>query len=170
MYINDISILYYLAVGLLGLVVGQFVDWCNIRLLDHKKVFCKDFFSMYLKNMKIKYIYMVIMSIIYIMILYTYGFSITTIAYGILAPMIMSALIIDYKEKIIPNRLNLTIFEVGLVYTFIQGIININVAINMILGMIVGFIFPQFAMVGFILFLGVRIMFMSFRQLRPVMR
>lgn len=39
-----------------------------------------------------------------------------------------------------------------------------------ILGMILGFIFPQFAMVGFILFLGVRIMFMSFRQLRPVMR
>lgn len=138
MYINDISILYYLAIGILGLAVGQFVDWCNIRLLDYKKVFCKEFFKIYLKNIKIKYTYMVIMSIIYIVTLYTYGFSIKTIAFCILAPMLMSALIIDYKEKIIPNRLNLTIFEVGLAYTFIEGIININVAINMLLGMFVG--------------------------------
>ncbi len=39
-----------------------------------------------------------------------------------------------------------------------------------ILGMIVGFIFPQFAMIGFILLLGLRVMWMSFRQLRPVIR
>ena len=40
--------------------------------------------------------------------------------------MLIIALVIDYKFKIIPNRLNLTIFEVGLVYTFVEGIININ--------------------------------------------
>ncbi len=138
MYINDISILYYLAVGLIGLVVGQFVDWCNIRLLDYKKIFCKEFFKLYLKNIKMKYLYMVIMSIIYITILYLYGVSVKAVAFAILSPMLMSALIIDYKEKIIPNRLNLTIFEVGLVYTFIEGIVNINVAINMLLGMVAG--------------------------------
>ena len=138
MYINDINILYYLAIGIVGLLVGQFVDWTNIRLLEYKKVFCREFFEIYLKNIKLKYSYMLVMCIFYIAILYTCGFGLKTIAFLLLAPMLMAAFIIDYKEKIIPNRLNLTIFEVGLVYTFAEGIVNINVAINMLLGMIVG--------------------------------
>ena len=52
--------------------------------------------------------------------------------------MLIIALVIDYKFKIIPNRLNLTIFEVGLIYTFVEGIININIAVDMLLGMVVG--------------------------------
>lgn len=138
MYINDINILYFLGIGIIGLIVGQFVDWCNIRLLEHKKIFSKDFFTIYIKQMKIKYSYMLVMALMYVGILYTCGFEIKSLAYLILSPMLFSALIIDYKEKIIPNRLNLTIFEVGLAYTFIEGIININVAINMLLGMVVG--------------------------------
>ena len=43
MYINDIHIIYYVLVGILGLGVGQFVDWCNIRLPEYKKVFSKEF-------------------------------------------------------------------------------------------------------------------------------
>ena len=138
MYINDINILYYLIIGIAGLFVGQFVDWCNIRLVDYKNIFCKEFFTQYMKEKKMKYGYMIIMSIFYLGIFYRYGFKITTVAYLILAPMLMSALIIDFKEKIIPNRLNLTIFEVGLIYTFILGIKNINVAIDLLLGMAVG--------------------------------
>ena len=138
MFINNISILYYLAVGLLGLVVGQLVDWANLRLLDYKKIISKDFFKIYLKNINIKYINMVIMAIIYLTILFTSGLTLKTLAYLFLAPMLVSALMIDYKERIIPNRLNLTIFEVGLIYTFIEGILNINVAIDMLLGMFVG--------------------------------
>lgn len=44
MYINDINILYFLGIGILGLLVGQFIDWCNIRLLEHKKFLVKNFF------------------------------------------------------------------------------------------------------------------------------
>ena len=138
MYINNISILYYLAVGILGLAIGQLLDWVNIRLLDHKKVISKDFFKIYLKSTNIKYKNMLIIVILYLAILFTSGLTIKTLAYLALTPMLLSAFIIDYKEKIIPNRLNLTIFEVGLIYTFIEGIFNINVAIDMILGMFVG--------------------------------
>ena len=67
-----------------------------------------------------------------------YGFQIKTLAYLALIPMLISALAIDYRLKIIPNRLNLTIFEVGLVYTFVEGIVNINIAIDMLLGMVAG--------------------------------
>ena len=45
MYINDIHILYYLGFGILGITVGQLIDWCNITLSEHKQVFSKDFFN-----------------------------------------------------------------------------------------------------------------------------
>ena len=138
MYINNINILYYLLIGIIGLGVGQFVSWCTVRMPDYSKVFVKDFFSLYLKNEKPKYIYMTVTAVIFIGLLYLYGFQLKTLAYMILFPMLLCASVIDYRLKIIPNRLNLTIFEVGLVYTFLEGIININIAIDMLLGMVAG--------------------------------
>ena len=138
MYINNINILYYLLIGIIGLGVGQFVSWCTVRMPDYSKVFVKDFFSLYLKNEKPKYIYMTVTAVIFIGLLYLYRFQLKTLAYMILFPMLLCAFVIDYRLKIIPNRLNLTIFEVGLVYTFLEGIININIAIDMLLGMIAG--------------------------------
>ena len=138
MYINNINILHYLLIGIIGLFVGQFVDWCTIRLPEYKKIFTREFFSIYLKSSKPKYIYMIITSILYILTLYLFGFRVKTIAYIFLIPMLLCAFIIDYRLKIIPNRLNLTIFEVGLIYTFVEGLANINVAIDMLLGMCVG--------------------------------
>ncbi len=138
MYINNINILYYLFIGIIGLCVGQFVSWCVIRLPEYRKVFVKEFFTIYLRNEKPKYIYMIVTSLLFVGVLYLYGLRLKTLAYIILIPMLICALAIDYKLKIIPNRLNLTIFEVGLVFTFIEGIININIAIDMLLGMIAG--------------------------------
>jgi len=144
MYINEINILYYVLVGIVGLLVGQFVDWCNQRLPEYKKVFSKEFFTIYLKNFKPKYILMFSTAIIYIILLYFIGwregilYKIELIKYMILTPMLISALSIDLKLQIIPNRLNLTMFEVGLICTFLQGIFNINIAINMLLGSLVG--------------------------------
>ena len=46
--------------------------------------------------------------------------------------------VIDLKEQIIPNRLNLLIFEIGLVFLFIYGFININISLNLLLGMLAG--------------------------------
>ncbi len=58
--------------------------------------------------------------------------------YIFISPMLVSAFIIDIKHQIIPNRLNLTLFEVGLGLTFVQGILDINIAINMLLGGVIG--------------------------------
>lgn len=153
MYINDINILHYVFAGIIGLFVGQFIDWCTIRLPDYKKVFTKDFFQIYIKNTKPKYLYMIITAVLYIGILYMYKFQVKTLAYIVLIPMLIIAFIIDYRLKIIPNRLNLTIFEVGLVYTFIEGITNINVAVDMLLGMVVGAgLFLIIALIGGIMY------------------
>ena len=37
MYYNDVHIGYYLVVAILGLFVGQLVDWANKRLPEYKK-------------------------------------------------------------------------------------------------------------------------------------
>ena len=142
MYINDLHILAYLAVGILGLIVGQFIDWCNLRLPEYKKVFSKEFFSEYLKNCRPKYILMIIIAVAYVALLYFKSITIDTIKYIILIPMLISAFVIDLKLQIIPNRLTLTIFEVGLVFTFLTTLLNINGGIDLfidsILGMLVG--------------------------------
>ena len=144
MYINDISITYYVLIGILGLIVGQFVDWLNLRLPEYKKVFSKEFFTSYMKNFKPNYILMVVTAALYIAILYFVGwqtnivYKIDLIKYLVLTPMLLSAFVIDYKLQIIPNRLNLTMFEIGLIFTFIQGLFNINVAIDMFLGSLAG--------------------------------
>lgn len=142
MYINDINILYYVVIGVIGLIVGQFVDWCNKRLPENKKIFSKDIFSIYLKSARPNYILMVINALLYIGILYFNGLSIDTIKFMFLIPMLISAFVIDYRLQIIPNRLTLSIFEVGLIFTFLSAIINtnagMNIFINNMLGMIVG--------------------------------
>lgn len=139
MYINDIHILYYVAFGLIGMIIGQFTDWCKLRLEEHKKVFSKDLFKIYFKNYKTKYILILITSILYIGVLYIFGLTdIKTYAFLVLIPMLIIVLMIDYKKQVIPNRLTLSIFELGLIYAFINGISNLNSVIDSILGMIVG--------------------------------
>lgn len=144
MYINDINIMFYVLVGIIGLFVGQFIDWCNNRLPEYKKVFSKEFFTIYLKNMKPKYFLVVCTAILYIALLYFVGwqenilYKIELIKYMLLIPMLISAFMIDYKLQIIPNRLNLTIFEVGLITTFIEGIYSPDIAISNLIGGLVG--------------------------------
>ena len=142
MYINDLHILTYVIAGIIGLIIGQFIDWCNLRLPEYKKVFSRDFFREYLKNCKPKYILMVIVAVSYIALLYFKGLTIDTIKYMVLIPMLLIAFVIDYRLQIIPNRLTLTIFEFGLIFTFLETIINTTVGIGIfvdnILGMLVG--------------------------------
>lgn len=142
MYINDIHILIYFTAGVIGLFVGQFIDWCNLRLPEYKKVFSEEFFKEYLKNCKPKYILMVIVAVSYIVLLFLNGISIDTLKYMVLIPMLLIAFVIDLKAQIIPNRLTLTIFEAGLVFTFAETLLatnfGISIFINNVLGMVVG--------------------------------
>lgn len=138
MYINDIHILWYFVVGIFGLFVGYFVQWCNMRLPEYKKVFCKEFFTTYVSCGKPNYILMIISAILYIAALYFAGNWFSTIKYFFLIPMLLIAFCVDYKHCIIPNRLTLTMLEVGLVFAFFEGMFNINFAIDRFLGVLVG--------------------------------
>lgn len=142
MYINELHILTYVVFGVIGLIVGQFLDWCNLRLKNRKKIFSRDFFKEYLKNTRPKYLLMVIVAVSYIALLYMKGLTVETIKFMFLIPMLVSAFIIDFKTQIIPNRLTLTILETGIIFTFIETLQNTNLGISVfidnVLGMITG--------------------------------
>ena len=144
MYINETHIGYYAIVAIIGLFVGMFVDWMNKRLPEYKKVISKELFTEYFAQFRPNYILMFTISIIYLILIYVYGIKSTFIAnldlikFMILTPMLISAFVIDYKLQIIPNRLNLTMFEIGLIIAFLYGLSDVAITINMGLGMIVG--------------------------------
>lgn len=143
MYINDVHILYYVGAAILGAIVGWFVNLINDQLPKEKKIVSKDIFKKS-KNQKINYWLILIMIGAYILLVYSFGIhkdfyaNLPLIKFGVLIPMLLSAFVIDYNFQIIPNRLNLTMFEIGLLFTFIYGIANINIAMDMLLGMVTG--------------------------------
>lgn len=143
MYFHDVHILIYVAIAILGFILGKFINYCNYKFLNEEKIISKDLFSKE-KKYKNNLILPLINAVIYIILLYTFGIgksyldNIELIRYLCLTPMLLSVFIIDYKKQIIPNRLNLTMFEIGLILLFAVGIFNANIAIDMFLGMLVG--------------------------------
>ena len=140
MYINDINILYYVLIGITGSIVGVFIYYYNKMFLKEKKILSKKNLKKYIKIFKPNYILMIITTIAYIALLYKFGSTdlIKFSMYIFLLPMLLSAFVVDCKEQIIPNRLNLTMFEIGLVFVFIYGMTNLSIAIDRLLGMLVG--------------------------------
>ena len=125
MYIHDVHILIYVAIAVVGFAIGRLINWMNYRLPEHQSVFSKDMFH---KDKKREYRPKLILSfitmLIYLILLYVLGIQKTflgnlpLIRYLILTPMLLSVFIIDYKSQIIPNRLNMTMFEIGILLMF----------------------------------------------------
>ena len=144
MYFNDVHILYYVLLGIMGGIIGQFINYCSRCFLKEQKIISKDTFKHYKRIVLPDYLLIIITAIGYIALLYKFGINtnliqnLDLIKYLILLPMIECAFIVDLKEQIIPNRLNLLMFEIGLVFVFLYGFTNINIALNMLIGMIAG--------------------------------
>lgn len=137
-YINDVHILFYVLFAFIGGFIGQVVDYLNIAFLNERKVLSKESFKKYKETFKVNYILIVVNSCLYVALLYKLGMNLDFLRFAILAPMLVSAFIVDYKVQIIPNRLNFTMFEIGIIFAFIFGIQNLNLAKDMFLGMIAG--------------------------------
>ena len=144
MYFNDVHILYYVLVTIIGGIVGQFVDYCNRCFLKEQKILSKESFSKYKRVILPNYLLIAVTIIGYIALVYKFGIhnglleNLDLIKYMLLLPMLLCAFVVDLKEQIIPNRLNLLMFEIGLVFVFLHGFININFALNELLGMLAG--------------------------------
>lgn len=155
MYINDIHILAYIIVFVLGAIVGQCLEWVNKRVINNKKIFSKEIIKELKKKIKINYYTMFSTAILYILVLSRFGLkmdlleNLELIKYLILIPILISIIMIDNKEKIIPNRLTLTLFEAGIAFAFLYSINNIFVARDYLLAALIGFlIFGIIAILG----------------------
>ncbi len=143
MYYNNVHILIYTLIGCIGLVIGWFSFWCYERLPENKKILSKEIFSDQNSSV-LKYLFMIVITILYILVLYRFGLkedslkNLELIKYLIIIPTLILTFMIDIKHRIIPNRLTLTIFEFGIIITFLYGISNINMVKEYILGSIVG--------------------------------
>lgn len=137
-YINDVHILFYVLFAFIGGFIGQVIDYLNIVFLNERKVISKESFKKYKETFKVNYKLIVVNSCLYVSLLYKFGMNLDFLRFAILTPMLISAFIVDYKIQIIPNRLNFTMFEVGIIFAFIFGIQNLNLAKDMFLGMIAG--------------------------------
>ena len=144
MYFNNLHILWFVLIAFVGLAIGKFVSYADEKFVTEKKIFTKSFFKEVIKNYDFNYFIIISVAAIYVFLLYKFGINeeffknLDLIKYLILAPMLVSAFFVDCKHRIIPNRLNLTIFETGIILTVIYGYNNINVAKDMLFGMIVG--------------------------------
>lgn len=124
MYFNNVSIIYYLVIGLIGLMVGKFVAWTNVAYVEEQPINLKNFWKNRKQTYNMQYITMFIIAFLYIALLYVFGIGKTflknldLIKFLVLVPMLVSAFIIDLKHRIIPNRLNMTIFEIRNIICF----------------------------------------------------
>ena len=81
--------------------------------------------------------------------MYLFGISLVTLKYLLLVPLLISVLVIDFKERIIPDRLILILFEIGMVFSIIEGFDSLNIFVDKIFGMIIGFgIFGLITLIG----------------------
>lgn len=120
----------------------------NERLIEHKPIISKEvLYDIKRKKYNTNYLLMIVMFLLYNGLLYKFGIqqniyaNIELISFFALTPLLVSAFIIDLKKQIIPNRLVLTIFELGLIIVFLIGVLNpngISIAFNRLVGMIAG--------------------------------
>ena len=140
MFIEDIHIFWYVGIGILGLIVGRLIGLINKNLPEKKEIFSTNIIKEYIKSSEANYTVMLLTAVIYIALLRVIGMEdkIELLQYLVLTPMLISVFCIDYKLQIIPNRLTLTMLEVGIAFSFWRGISNLNIAIEMWLGMLLG--------------------------------
>lgn len=115
--------------------------------MNNEKIFEKGSLKKFRREFVPHYRLMILMFILYVVLLYVCGIDrtwhsgIRLVSYVILIPMLICTFIIDWKKQIIPNRLVLTIFEVGLLITFFEGIVSptgMTFALNRLEGMVFG--------------------------------
>lgn len=145
--------------GLIGCIVGQVLGLINKRLENHERIIEKGSLKKFKREFKTHYGLMTIMFILYIVLLYVskidlelWYANIKIFSYFMLLPLLISAFVIDWKKQIIPNRLVLTIFEIGLIVTFFEGVFSptgMSLALNRFEGMLVGgLIFAGITLLG----------------------
>ena len=72
MYFNNVHIMFYVGIALLGLIAGKLVAWANICIPQKKKIFSKEYFKANKEGIEKSHRLMLLIAIIYIALLYRF--------------------------------------------------------------------------------------------------
>lgn len=140
--INSNLAIYFIIQLVLGIISGVFVSIATVRYKDEKKIFAKETFkdiSIYFPK---GYILILINILIYFLLLYHYPLAndfvsnFKLIKYMLITPLLLITFFVDMEIREIPDRVTLFLFELAIIYIFIGGYININIAKDALLRVI----------------------------------
>jgi leader peptidase (prepilin peptidase)/N-methyltransferase len=128
------EVLYYILFAVTGLAISPFMNALIKRFSKEEKIFTEGF----MKDVKFDIWVSLLTPIILIALLYKFNISVDFFVYSLVSILLIMDAFVDIKQQIIPNALNFIGFIIGSLIVYIYGTKNINVALDMLLGMVTG--------------------------------
>ncbi len=138
---KTIEIVLYIMTIILSVCSGIYITVGKERYKDEKPVFSKEGYKILKNNIFTASIYTVISLISFVGIVYldrrggyelTYHGLITILQKFTLVPLLIITFVVDIKERIIPNRITMLLFQTGIFFTILHCIDLTNPVSNLI--------------------------------------
>lgn len=156
-------IIYILGI-LLSIISAMYITVANVRYKEEESVFNKKSIEIFKERIPYFVMYTIIQLITYLMLVYitikdkprlTYLEIVGLVQGMIISPLLVITFCIDVRERIIPNRVTMLLFQIAVVFSIIatidinQSSFNILQLKQQILGMVFAFgIFATMAVLG----------------------
>ena len=127
-------ILTNIAVAIFGLGISRVMAALIKRFSNEEKIFDKTI----KEDFKFEPMLALVTSISLIALLFFFGVTEKFFIYSFVSLILIMDAFIDKKAQIIPNGLNFVGFLVGITYVYIKLVFNVNVGVDLLLGMFVG--------------------------------
>ena len=138
---KTIEILLYVITIILSVCSGIYITIGKERYKEEKAVFSKEGFDILKNNIFTASIYTIISLIMFVGIVYldrkdgyeiTYQGLITIFQKFTLIPLLIITFVVDIRERIIPNRITMLLFQTGIFFTMLHCIDLTNPVTNLI--------------------------------------
>lgn len=127
-------ILFNIIVALFGIGISFVMSALIKRFSNEEKIFDKTLKIDFKFDIKLA----LITPITLIALLFFFGISVEFFIYSFISIILIMDMFIDIKAQIIPNGLNMLGFLVGIVYMYINLIIEVNKGLDLLFGMFIG--------------------------------
>lgn len=138
---KTIEIVLYIVTVLFAICSGIYITIGKERYRDEKPVFCKEGLDILKSNIFSASIYIIISLIMLVGIVFldrkdgyvlTYQEIVTIFQKFTLVPLLVITFIVDIKDRVIPNRITMLLFQSGIFFTMLHCIDLANPITNLI--------------------------------------
>lgn len=159
--INKTNIIIYIIAVIASIPAGIFTAWGSLKYYEEKSIFEKGLLKSVKKETG-RYIIALLLNLITFLGLTYYKANflgeegqilipklIEYLQLILITPLLLIAFFVDIEYKVIPNRVSMLIFQLGILTTMILGFTNINKFTDALYGMLVAFVtFIVISLVG----------------------